>query len=177
MTRSAVTDIFTTLIRDSGRTDIGVRELRGTLALARANGIEFGQAADIVAQALRGNLDPLRQLTGDQGLKTLNEAFERSIQIAPDTVTAIDQFSSGWRRAFENIAESPAFKTVLQFLTPGGVKVPDVGDVAQVSGRTQAIQQAIVNLNFEGMTVMNEDQRAMLAREIQRILDENNRRG
>ncbi len=192
--------VFTTLIRDSGGAEITIRELRGTMALARATGIEFGAAADVVAEAIKGNLEPLRNLTGEQGLKSLNEAFERAIKIAPEATTIFGEFSAGMRRQFENLAQLD-IGGILEEITTGWKdyadaleKVPILGAIATKPGevlagifggggeaiptttRTQAIQQVQISMNIQGNVIMNEDQQREFTRRLQELLDENDRR-
>ena len=177
-TESTVEGVFNTLIKDGGRGTVTLRELRGALALARATGIDFAQAADVVSAAMQGNLEPLSQLTGPQGLKTLNEAFERSIEIAPEAITWFDRLSAATSQLFEDVVRRPG-DVALQALLPKAIWEPLLAETITpigTSARTQAIQQAQINLNVTGTVIMNEDQRREFARELQRLLDENDRR-
>ncbi len=176
-TESAALGVFTTLIRDGGGAEVTIDTLRGTMALARANGIEFGAAADIVAQALRGNMEPLKALTGELGLKSLNEAFVTAIRVAPQAATVFTTISGSLDRMYESLGKLE-FGKLFGEIASGYAGFGNIGGGSAVGTafRAQAIQQVQVDMNIQGTVVMNEDQRREFTRQLQELLDENNRR-
>lgn len=105
-TELEVKEAFAGVANAAGGAIPTMNELKLVFDLARTTGVGLAEAADIVGQALAGNLGPLNDLLdkSDKNFVSLNEAINELGPIADEAITPIDHLTASFRELAEQIS-------------------------------------------------------------------------
>lgn len=92
-----------TLMKTSGQTDIQMETLQATLAAAKIHNLELEDAAKMVGNAMKGNIDPIRELFGDTGFQGLEKHMADWIARGDDAITFVDTFTNKVSEAWDDV--------------------------------------------------------------------------
>lgn len=93
---------FGIISRESRSSKVDMDDLRFAMALARTAGISLAEASKIVGQAMIGNVEPLRSVTGELG--SLEEIQQKIITSGEEATTVWQKMGAELRDTSEGVA-------------------------------------------------------------------------
>lgn len=102
-----VEDVAVGIAASSGGIVPSIADIEAAFALMRTKGIEAGEAADIVGQALQGNEEPLNNLLDPSGRSYISykQVLEDLVPVAQSLITPIDRLSAAIRSSVEDLTD------------------------------------------------------------------------
>ena len=103
MTEGLVRTAWSGLVKETGNVNVSIEDLAAVLNTAKVSGISVAEAASRVGQAMIGNVDPLRDLTGIFGFSSLAKYYADVALAAESTHTPFDEVTEGLKNIWEGI--------------------------------------------------------------------------